>query len=131
MSTHYHLLVETETGELSAAMRDLNGTYAKLFNREHGVRGHLFEDRFYAGLVEGDWHLLELLRYLALNPVRAALCVAPAAWRWGSFAAVMGKAPAPPFLDIGWTLRLFSREDADARRQFSNFVAYAPALATS
>jgi REP-associated tyrosine transposase len=130
MSTHYHLVVETETGEVSAGMRDLNGTYAKRFNKEHGVRGHLFEERFYGGAITSDWHLLEVLRYLALNPVRAALCAAPAGWRWGSFAAVMGKAPAPPFLEIAWTLRLFSREDAEARRQLSSFVEYAPELAT-
>ena len=126
MSTHYHLLVETQTTELSAAMRDVNGNYARWFNKEHGLRGRLFEERFDSKHVEDDAHLLEVLRYLALNPVRAGLALAPARWRWGSFAAVMGRMRAPSFLDVQWTQRLFSNDVAAARRQFSKFVADAP-----
>ena len=131
MSTHYHLLVETHTAEISAAMRDLNGIYARWFNKEHGLRGHVFEERFHSAQVADDWHLLEVLRYLALNPVRAALTATPTEWRWGSFAAVMGCARPPTFLDVRWTLRLFSRDDATARRQFLNFVEYMPPQITS
>jgi REP-associated tyrosine transposase len=131
MSTHYHLLVETQTAEISAAMRDVNGIYARWFNKEHGLRGHLFEERFHSKHVADDWHMLEVLRYLALNPVRAALAVTPAEWRWGSFAAVMGHTRPPPFLDIRWTLRLFSKDDTAARRRFSAFVEYMPPQATS
>ena len=122
MSTHYHLLVETETARLSDAMRDLNGTYAKWFNKEHGFRGHVFEQRFHAAHVDDDWHLEEIVRYLALNPVRAGLSASPEQWRWGSFAAVMAQTRAPRFLDVGWTLRLFGSDEADARRQLSTFV---------
>ena len=131
MSTHYHLLVETRTAQLSAAMRDLNGIYARWFNKEHGFRGHAFEDRFHAEQVEKDWHLVEILRYLALNPVRAGLATAPGHWRWGSYAAVMGLVRAPTFLDVAWTLRLFSHDPGEARRQFASFVDYAPLSATS
>src|SRR5919204_3614233 len=95
MGTHYHLLVETQTAEISDAMRDLNGIYAKWFNKEHGFRGHVFEQRFHAAHVDDDWHLGEVVRYLALNPVRAGLSPLPEQWRWGSFAAVMVQAPAP------------------------------------
>ena len=126
MTTHYHLLVETPTAELSEAMRDLNGIYAKWFNKEHGFRGHVFEQRFHAVDVEKEWHLLEILRYLALNPVRAGLVSTPGRWRWGSFAVVMGGVRAPSFLDVSWTLRLFSEDDADARRQLSSFVSFGP-----
>jgi putative transposase len=122
MSTHYHLLVETETAQISTAMRDLNGIYAKWFNKEHGFRGHVFEQRFHAAHVDDDWHLGEVVRYLALNPVRAGLSPLPEQWRWGSFAAVMAQAPAPRFLDIRWTLRLFSQDDSEARRQLASFV---------
>jgi REP element-mobilizing transposase RayT len=122
MSTHYHLLVETETAQLSGAMRDLNGTYAKWFNKEHGFRGHVFEQRFHAVHVNDDWHLVEVIRYLALNPVRAGLSPLPEQWRWGSYAAVMAQGRPPRFLDTGWTLRLFSDADDEARRQLSSFV---------
>jgi putative transposase len=126
MSTHYHLLVETQTAELSAAMRDMNGIYARWFNKEHGLRGRLFEERFHSEHVEDDPHLLEILRYLALNPVRAGLALTPARWRWGSFAAVMGWTRAPSFLDVRWSLRLFSNDVSAAKRQFSKFVEDAP-----
>jgi REP element-mobilizing transposase RayT len=122
MSTHYHLLVETETAQVSDAMRYLNGTYAKWFNKEHGLRGHVFEQRFHAAHVDDDWHLAEVVRYLALNPVRAGLSPMPEQWRWGSYAAIVAQAPAPPFLEISWTLRLFSDDDLEARRQLTSFV---------
>ena len=131
MSTHYHLLIDASTGELSDPMRDLNGIYAKWFNREHCFRGNLFEGRFHSTRIEGDWHLFELLRYLALNPVRAGLCDMAPSWRWGSFAAVMGQVPRPRFLDTAWTLRLFSSDDADARRQLSDLVSHTTEDATS
>jgi putative transposase len=124
MTTHYHLLVETQTAELSDAMRDLNGIYAKWFNKEHGFRGHVFEKRFDAEGISSESHLLEVVRYVALNPVRAGLVSTPARWRWGSFAAVMGGVPAPSFLDVSWTLRLFSEDDGEARRQLSSFVSF-------
>jgi putative transposase len=124
MGTHYHLLVETQTAEFSDAMRDLNGVYAKRFNKEHGFRGHVFEKRFDAEAIRDEVHLLEVVRYVALNPVRAGLVSMPARWRWGSFAAVMGAVSAPSFLDVSWTLRLFSEDDAEARRQLSSFVSF-------
>jgi putative transposase len=131
MSTHYHLLVETATAELSAAMRDLNGMYARWFNKEHGFRGHVFEERFSAVHVQSEWHLLEVLRYLALNPVRAGLVPTAAHWRWGSYACVMGHVQPPSFLDVSWSLRLFSRDGGEARRQFASFVDYTPLPAAS
>src|SRR5207244_11563466 len=121
MSTPYHLLVDTQTAELSDAMRDLNGIYAKWFNKEHGFRGHVFEERFSAESVTTESHLLEVVRYIALNPVRAGLVSTPARWRWGSFAVVMGGVRAPPFLDASWTLRLFSEDDTEARRQLASW----------
>jgi putative transposase len=124
MGTHYHLLVETETAQLSDAMRDLNGIYARRFNKEHGLRGHVFEDRFDAEAINNEAHLLEVVRYVALNPVRAGLVSIPARWRWGSFAAVMGAVRAPSFLDVSWTLRLFAEDDTEARRQLSSFVSF-------
>jgi len=124
MGTHYHLLVETQTAELSDAMRDLNGIYAKRFNKEHGFRGHVFEKRFDAEAINDEVHLLEVVRYVALNPVRAGLVSIPARWRWGSFAAIMGAVRAPSFLDVSWTLRLFSEDDTEARRQLSSFVSF-------
>jgi REP element-mobilizing transposase RayT len=73
MDNHYHLLVETLEANLSQAMRDLDGNYAQYFNRAHRRVGHLFQARYKAILVDRDTYLLELSRYIHLNPVRAGM----------------------------------------------------------
>ena len=73
MDNHYHLLIETPQGNLSAGMRQLNGVYTQRFNRRHTRVGHVFQGRFKAILVERENYLLELCRYVVLNPVRAGL----------------------------------------------------------
>jgi putative transposase len=126
MGTHYHALIETRSGDISHRMKRVNGLHALRFNKAHGYRGHLFDDRFRARAIRDEWHLYECVRYLALNPVKADLCDRPEQWRWGSFAIAVGTAPAPPFFDASWTLRLFSEDDEAARRQLASFVAYEP-----
>ena len=74
MTNHFHLVVTMEKPTLSAGMHWLNGCYAQWLNRRHGFKGHLFEDRFHSEPVESEAHLLELSRYLPLNPVRAGIC---------------------------------------------------------
>jgi len=76
MGNHYHLMAETPEATLSRGMRQLNGVYTLGFNRRHGRVGHLFQGRFKAILVERESHLLELIPYVALNPVRAGLVAA-------------------------------------------------------
>ena len=70
MANQFHLLVETPKANLSIGMRQLNGIYAQSFNRRHNRTGHLFQGRFKAILVERESHLLELCRYVVLNPAR-------------------------------------------------------------
>jgi len=123
MGNHYHLLVETPEPTLSRGMRDLNGVTTQRFNRRHGRTGHLFEGRFKAILVEREAHLLELVRYLALNPVRAGIAKSAAAWPWSSYKATAGLAEAPEWLETAWTLEQFGKRPAEARRRYAAFVA--------
>jgi putative transposase len=123
MGNHYHLLVETPEPTLSRGMRDLNGVTTQRFNRRHGRAGHLFEGRFKAILVEREAHLLEVLRYVVLNPVRIGLVRSAAAWPWSSYKATAGLAEAPEWLETEWTLEQFGRRPAEARRRFAAFVA--------
>jgi len=104
MGNHYHLLVETLEPTLSRGMRQLNGVYTQRFNRRHGRAGHLFGGRFKAILVEREAYLLELCRYVVLNPVRAGLVRAAKDWPWSSYRATAGLAEAPPFLTVDWIL---------------------------
>ena len=73
MSNHYHLLLETPEGNLAAGMRQLNGIYTQTFNRRHRKVGHIFQGRYHAILVDKDRYVLELARYIVLNPVRARM----------------------------------------------------------
>jgi REP element-mobilizing transposase RayT len=87
MSNHYHLLVETPEGNLSKGMRQLNGVYTQDFNRTHHRVGHVFQGRYKAILVEKEAYLLELVRYVVLNPVRAGMVRTPGEWPWSSYRA--------------------------------------------
>jgi REP element-mobilizing transposase RayT len=89
MPNHVHLLVRTPHCNLPEGMQQLGTRYAMRFNRRHGFAGHVFERRYWATVVGRDEHLLELVRYIALNPVRAGLCEQPDEWRWSSFAATV------------------------------------------
>jgi hypothetical protein len=123
MGNHYHLLVETTEPTLSRGMRQLNGLYTQGFNRRHGRVGHLFQGRFKAFLVEKGAHLLELARYVVLNPVRAGVARSAAAWPWSSYGATAGIEKAPPWLEIQTTLNAFGVARARAVAKYRKFVS--------
>ena len=83
MDNHFHIVVKTIEGNLSAGMRQLNGVYTQGHNRAHGRVGHVFQGRFKAVVVQRESYLLELARYVVLNPVRAGLCALPELWHEG------------------------------------------------
>ncbi len=123
MDNHYHLLIETPDADLSVGMRQLNGVYTQRFNRLHHRVGHLFQGRFKAILVERDTHLLELSRYVVLNPVRARITEDPAGYPWSSYPATMGFVTKPSWLSVEWILSQFGPDRAGAQRQYADFVA--------
>jgi len=123
MPNHYHLLVETPLANLSQGMRQLNGVYTQAFNRRHNRTGHLLQGRYKAILVEKESHLLELARYIVLNPVRAGLVQHPRAWRWSSYRATVGEEEPSAFLTTDWILSQFHRERARAQREYRKFVS--------
>lgn len=77
IGNHYHLLIETMDANLSAGMRHVNGVYTQYYNRRHDKAGHVFQGRFKAILVEKESYLLELCRYVVLNPVKAGMVKKP------------------------------------------------------
>ena len=85
MSNHFHLMFETVEPNLCRAMRQLNGEYAQLFNRRHRTVGHLFQGRYKAILVQKETYLLELTRYIVLNPLRANIVASLEQWPWSSY----------------------------------------------
>ena len=85
MPNHIHLLLETGEVPLSRIMQSLQFTYTQKFNRRHKKVGHLFQGRYKAILCQKESYLLELIRYIVLNPVRARLVKRPVDWRWNSY----------------------------------------------
>jgi REP element-mobilizing transposase RayT len=98
MGNHYHLVLQTAAPNLSTLMRRINSAYSLAFNRRHGRSGHVFEGRFHAVHVDRDAYLLEVCRYVDLNPVRAGLRESPLHWRWSSYRSHVGIVAAPPWL---------------------------------
>ncbi|BAU48576.1 toxin RelE [Sulfurifustis variabilis] len=122
MTNHYHLVVETPDGNLSKGMRQLNGMYTQASNRRHQRTGHLFQGRFKGILVDKDSYLLELTRYVVLNPVRAGMVKHPGKYPWSSYRAMVGEAPVPQWLATDGLLAQFGKRRAEARRRYGQFV---------
>jgi len=123
MGNHYHLVVETPDGNLSKGMRQLNGVYTQLSNRRHQRVGHLFQGRYKAILVDRDEYLLELSRYVVLNPVRARLIKRVEEWQWSSYRSMVGKASDPSWLATDALLAQFGNRKTSAQRNFRQFVS--------
>jgi putative transposase len=123
MTNHYHFVVETPQANLSKGMRQLNGVYTQQFNRRRGLVGHLLQGRFKGILVERDSYLLELSRYVVLNPVRAEMVSQASEWAWSSYRAMVGMEPAPTWLVTDWVLGQFGPDRASAQARYAAFVA--------
>jgi len=125
MVNHYHLMIETPDANLSSGMHHLNATFGQAHNKTHDTVGHLFQGRFKAIVVDRESYLLELARYVVLNPVRAGMVARPEEWPWSSYRATVGLPSAvdAEFLTTSWLLGQFGAEDAAARKNYADFVA--------
>jgi putative transposase len=121
MSNHYHLLVLTDAPTLSAGMERLQGSYAQRFNARHRRRGHLWGERYHAVLVENNPHLLEAIRYIALNPVTAGLCAYAEAWQWSGHRALAGLQP-PGLVSVEITLSYLAADGGDGRQRYDALI---------
>jgi len=123
MDNHYHLLIEVPNSNLSRGMRQLNGVYTQRFNNRHGCGGRVFQGRFKAILIERDGYMLELCRYLVLNPLRLKAVKNISRYRWSSYRATAGEVQAPVWLNTAWLLGHFGRTSSVAQRKYAEFVA--------
>ncbi len=122
MSNHFHLAIETPEATLSRGMQWLLGTYASHCNRRHKRSGHLFQGRFKGILIEKETQLLNVLRYVALNPVRAGMVATPDEYHWGSYRAIAGLDASPEWLSIEAVLDGFAPDRARATDLYRLFV---------
>ncbi len=122
---HFHLLLRPHTVELSRFMRRLLTGYAVTFNRRHKRSGHLFQNRYKSIVCEEEAYLLELIRYIHLNPLRAGLVddlETLGLYPWCGHAELLGQNKNSEFA-TDWVLSLFSQNEKSARQQYRQFVA--------
>ena len=123
MGNHYHLLLETPEANLSLGMHWLDSCYAGYFNCVHEHVGHVFQGRFQSIVVQRETYLLELCRYIVLNPVRAGLASDPGGYYWSSFRAIAGLGPYHQgIVSSDWVLSHFGDGDGSAARAYCDFV---------
>jgi REP element-mobilizing transposase RayT len=123
MTTHYHLLIRTtDDARLAHAMKRLNWLYASTRNARYGAKGHVFGERYGSTLVESEAHLKDACRYVALNPVRAGLCLFAEEWRWSSHGEALGIRTPQPFFDPYDVLGLFDDRPDVARVAYKRYV---------
>ena len=92
MRNHFHLLIETgRTGTISEIMHYINSNYTRYFNKAHKRNGHLFQGRFHDSMIDRDAYLLEVSRYIHLNPVRAGIVKRPEDYKWSSYLYYIGR----------------------------------------
>jgi REP element-mobilizing transposase RayT len=122
MNNHYHLVIETPDANLSKGMRQLNGVYTQAFNKKHKRVGHVLQGRYKAILIQKESYLLEVIRYVVLNPLRAKVAQKPEGWKWSSYRSIAGKEKAEKFLIIDWILGQFGNDRTTAQKRYCEFV---------
>jgi len=123
LNNHYHLLVKTRAATLARGMRDLNGTYAQAFNRRHDRVGHLFQGRYASRLVDELPYVMQVARYIVLNPIEAKLCRSPEEWRWSSYRITAAGGDKPEGLVTDQVLGLFGDDLRTSTKAYVEFVA--------
>ncbi len=123
MSNHYHLLVQSPDGNLSRSMRHINGVYTQRFNRRHKKEGQLFRGRYKAVLVDSDNHLLEVLRYIHLNPLRASIIKSLRDYSWSSHQGYLSRAGKWSWLQKEDLLSMLTSVKTKQKSSYTDFVS--------
>jgi len=123
MDNHYHILLETPSGNLPQIMRHINGAYTTYFNVKRSRSGHLFQGRYKAILVDADAYAKELSRYIHLNPVRAKMAEKPEEYKWSSYLDYIGERKIHEWLNRDFILGYFGNKIPAAEREYKTFVS--------
>jgi REP element-mobilizing transposase RayT len=122
MDTHIHVLLQVREPTLSVGMERIKGDYARAYNRAYGRRGHLFEGRFGSRQIATDGHLLNTIRYIAMNPVEARMCRDPEEYAWCSYGATVGVGRRWPWISDEPMLAQFGPTRSRAVEVLRDFV---------
>lgn len=122
MSNHIHMALQVSDNPLSRIMQNITFRYTRWINWRQQRSGHLFQGRYKAVLVDENEYLLELIRYIHLNPVRAGMVREPSAYPWSSHLSYCGRQPIA-WLTTDWMLSQFSMKEQEARKRYQLFIA--------
>jgi putative transposase len=115
MKNHYHLLIKTPRGNLSRAMRHINGVYTQHYNRDEKTDGPLFRGRYKAIIVDGDSYLLQVNRYIHLNPVAAKIAKKPEEYHWSSYLDYLRPKNKAPWITVEEIISMISTGNGNER----------------
>ena len=121
MSNHYHLLLETRRANLSKVMHYINGSYTTYTNIERKRSGHLFQGRYKGIVIERDQYLLELSRYIHLNPVRAGIVESPEEYTYSSYRSYITR-EKDKMINRELLLGMLSGSKGDVRKRYRTYV---------
>lgn len=122
MGNHFHVVIHSRSGRLSSAMHWLTLRYARRYNTRYRHSGHVFQGRYHSMLVNRDAYLLEVVRYVLLNPVRARLCDTATEWRWSSAREMLGLRPKPDWTDFSLIHALLGGGGDDPVQRLASFL---------
>jgi len=122
MTTHYHLLIQTPEANLSRCMRHVDGVYTQRYNRAHHCDGPLFRGRYRAILVEADTYLLEVLKYIHRNPLRAGVVKTLEAYEWSSHRGYLFPGRRWNWLYKEFILGMLQKEKGSRLEAYRRFV---------
>ncbi len=123
MNTHYHLLVQTPDANLSRCMRHINGVYTQRYNARNGCDGTLFRGRYKSIIIDVDAYLLEVVRYIYRNPLRAGIIEKINDYPWSSHKGYVSKAKKWEWLHKDFILNMFSKDKSLQMTTYKRFVA--------
>jgi REP element-mobilizing transposase RayT len=123
MTNHYHILVQTPEANISRSMRHVDGVYTQRFNKRHRCDGQLFRGRYKSILVGGDSYLLQLVRYIHRNPVKAGVASKPDDYSWSSHKGYLSIAKKWKWLHKEFIFSMLTRNRKDWVKEYRRFVA--------
>ena len=123
MANHYHLLVQTPDANLSRCMRHINGIYTQRYNARNGCDGTLFRGRYKSIVVDADLYLLELVRYIHRNPLRAGIVAKLDDYEWSSHKGYVSKAKKWEWLHKNYILGIFSKDKRTQIISYKRFIS--------
>jgi len=123
MPNHYHFLAQTPDANISRCMRHIDGVYTQRYNRYHRCDGSLFRGRFKSILIDADQYLLQLVRYIHRNPVKAGLTDSLDRYLWSSHRGYLSKSEKWNWLHKGFILSMLSKGEGSQLKYYRQFVS--------